>query len=161
MLSCKTWKIFNNTLFSQNFTGGCFCNFLKIFLLDQIPLKVRVSCWSSKNFAIDLQLWQKRLWYSCFPVIFAKFFRAPVLKNTLGRQLLKFFHNSFFLLNNFNPAKIYLLRNIKKSCKICSKLTIKTPERYHWDRSGVFNINFWHISQLFPVFLLSTLTKKC
>ena len=70
--------------------------FSRFFLLDQIPLKVRVSCWSSKNFAIDLQLWQKRLWYSCFPVIFAKFFRAPVLKNTLGRQLLKFFHNSFF-----------------------------------------------------------------
>ena len=37
---------------------------------------------------------------------------------------------------------IYLLkvnnRNNKRRCEICSKLTIKTPER-HWRRSGVFN----------------------
>ena len=27
-------------------------------------------------------------------------------------------------------------------CEICSKLTIKTPERHHWGRSGVFIDNF-------------------
>ena len=26
--------------------------------------------------------------------------------------------------------------------QICSKLTIKTPERCHWPRSGVFIVNF-------------------
>ena len=35
-----------------------------------------------------------------------------------------------------DPAGIYLLkvnnRNTKTGCEICSKLTIKTPERRHW-----------------------------
>ena len=34
---------------------------------------------------------------------------------------------------------------------ICSKLTIKTSELCHWRRSGVFTVNFKHISHLFPV----------
>ena len=57
------------------------------------------------------------------------------------------------------PAKIYLFkvnnRNSRKMCKICSKLTIKTPER----RSGVFIVNFEHISHFFLLFLLLTLSK--
>ena len=47
----------------------------------------------------------------------------------------------------------------RKTCEMCSKLTIKTPERY-WRRSGVFIINFEHISQLFLVFLSLTLNKQ-
>ena len=47
------------------------------------------------------------------------------------------------------PANIYLLkvnnRNTRKRCEICSKLTMKTPERRHW--------------HLFLVFLLLTLNK--
>ena len=43
-------------------------------------------------------------------------------------------------------------------CEICSKLTIKTPERRYWRRSGVF-VNFEHISQLVLVFLLLTLSR--
>ena len=39
---------------------------------------------------------------SCFTIIFVKIF-----KNQL---LLKLFHNSFFFLNSFNPANIYLLK---------------------------------------------------
>ena len=35
-----------------------------------------------------------------------------------------------------NPANIYLFqvnnRNTKKRCEICTKLTIKAPERRHW-----------------------------
>ena len=34
-----------------------------------------------------------------------------------------------------------------------SKLTIKTPERRYWRRSGVFIVNFEHISHLVLVFL--------
>ena len=41
----------------------------------------------------------------------------------------------------------------------CSKLTIKTPARRHWSRSGVFNVNFEHILHLVPVFLMLTLTR--
>ena len=61
------------------------------------------------------------------------------------------------------PANIYLFkvnnRNIRKRYDICSKLTIKTPERRHWRRSGVFIVNFEHISYLFLMFLLLTLSK--
>ena len=39
------------------------------------------------------------------------------------------------VLRNANPAGIYLLkvnnRNTRTRCEICSKLTIKTPERRH------------------------------
>ena len=47
------------------------------------------------------------------------------------------------------PANIYLFkvnnRDTRTKCEIFSKLTVKTPERRHWHRSGVF------ISQLFLV----------
>ena len=49
-------------------------------------------------------------------------------------------------------AGIYLLkvsnRNTRTRCEICSKLKIKTPERRQWLRSGVFCVNFEHISYL-------------
>ena len=60
-----------------------------------------------------------------------------------------------------NTADIYLLkcnyRNIRTRSKICSKLTIKIPERHHWRRSGIFIVNFEHISHLVLVFLLLSL----
>ena len=51
-------------------------------------------------------------------------------------------------------------RNTWTRCKICSKLTIKTPERRKWRRSGVFTVNFEYISHLVLVFSLSTLSRK-
>ena len=57
-----------------------------------------------------------------------------------------------------NPAGIYLLKvnnkNIRTIWEICSKLTIKTPERHRCRRSGIFI--FEHVSHLVLVFLLST-----
>ena len=38
-------------------------------------------------------------------------------------------------------------KNTRKRYEMCSKLTRKTPER-HWRRSGVFIVNFEHISHL-------------
>ena len=59
------------------------------------------------------------------------------------------------------PISIYLLkvnnRNTRTRCEICSKLTIKTPKRRHWHRSGVFIVNSEHISPLVTAFLLLTL----
>ena len=40
---------------------------------------------------------------------------------------------------------------------MCSNLTIKTPERCQWRRSGVFIVNFEHILHFVLVFLLLTL----
>ena len=50
-------------------------------------------------------------------------------------------------------------RNSRKRREICSKLTLETPEQYHWRHSGVFIVNFEHISHLFLMFLLLTLNK--
>ena len=43
--------------------------------------------------------------------------------------------------------------------KICLKLTIKIPERRYCLRSGVFIVNFEHISHFLLLFLLLTLSK--
>ena len=36
--------------------------------------------------------------------------------------------------------------NNRTRCGICSKLTIKIPERRHWHHSGVFMVNFNRVS---------------
>ena len=69
-------------------------------------------------------------------------------------------------MDNFLILFITLLANINlitgnngSTREICSKLTIKTPERRLWRlwrRSGFFILNFEHILHLFPVFLLLT-----
>ena len=50
-------------------------------------------------------------------------------------------------------------RDTRTRFEICSKLTMKTPERRHWRRSGVFIINFELVSHLVLVFLLLTLNR--
>ena len=44
-------------------------------------------------------------------------------------------------------------RNTRARSEICSKLAIKTPERRHQHRFGVFVVNFEHFSHLALVFL--------
>ena len=58
--------------------------------------------------------------------------------------------NYLFKVNN---------KNTRTRCEICSKLTVKTPERRHCRRSGVFIVNFEHISHFVLVFLLLTLSR--
>ena len=58
--------------------------------------------------------------------------------------------NYIFKVNN---------RNTSRRCETCSKLTIKTPERRHWRRSGVVIVNFEHISHLVQVFLVLTRSR--
>ena len=64
----------------------------------------------------------------------------------------------------YHPANIYLFkgsnRKTRKRCEICSKLTIKTSELYHWGLSGVVIVNFEYISHFFLEFLLLTLNKQ-
>ena len=63
-----------------------------------------------------------------------------------------------YKLIRWDPANTYLFKfntdSIKKS-EICSKLTIKTVER----RSGIFILNFEHISHLFLMLLLFTMNR--
>ena len=67
----------------------------------------------------------------------------------------------FFLF----PANIYFFKvdnkNTTKRCEVCSKLTIKTPEKHHWHCSGIFIGNFELILHHFLVFLLLFWTSKC
>ena len=51
-------------------------------------------------------------------------------------------------------------RNARAGGEICLKLTIKTPERRHLRRSGVFIVNFEHISHPVLVILLSTFSRQ-
>ena len=61
------------------------------------------------------------------------------------------------------PADIHLFKVNDQSDramgKICSKLTIKTPKRRQWRRSGVFIVNFEQISHIVLGFPLLTLNK--
>ena len=67
--------------------------------------------------------------------------------------------NFKILITTFYPVGNYMFkvnnRNTRARCEICSKLTIKTPERRH----GAFIVNFEHISHLVLVFLLLTLSR--
>ena len=64
---------------------------------------------------------------------------------------VNFFAGVYFLWScRFDPAGMYLFKvndaSIRTMCKICFKLKIKTPERCHWCRSGVFivTLNSFH-----------------
>ena len=61
------------------------------------------------------------------------------------------------------PANISLFkvtnRNTRKRCEICLKLAIKTPVRRQRLCSGVFSVNFEHVSYLFLALLWLTLNK--
>ena len=59
--------------------------------------------------------------------------------------------NCMFKVNN---------RNTRARSEICSRLTIKTPERRQLSPSDVFIVNFEYISQLFLVFPLLTVSKE-
>ena len=66
--------------------------------------------------------------------------------------------------HSFNiPVGNYLFkvnnRNTRTSYEIFSKLTIKTPERCQWRRSGIFIVNGENILYLALVFQLLTLSR--
>ena len=64
---------------------------------------------------------------------------------------------------NVYPAGNYMSkvsnRNTTTRCDIYSKLTVKIPERRQWRHSGIFIVNFEHISHLALVLLLLTLSR--
>ena len=66
-------------------------------------------------------------------------------------KLVKYNYQMFvlFFLHKACLAGIYMCkvnkRNTSTMSELFSKLTIKTPERCNWCRSGVFIVNFEHI----------------
>ena len=84
---------------------------------------------------------------------FSKITRVIYPRNLTNQTCCYWFITKNLYLVKFNN------RNTRKRGEICSKLTIKTPERRHWRRVSVF-INFEHILHLSQlVFLLLTLNK--
>ena len=65
------------------------------------------------------------------------------------------FKNVWSWIVGYSPTDNYT----RTRCEVSWKLTIKTPERRHWPRSGVFIVNFEHISHLPLIFLLLTLSR--
>ena len=99
----------------------------------------------------------KRVWKEwIFALDFVKLWFSDVFREYRKRQLA---WNGLIFVARY-PAVIYLLkvdnRNTRTKCEICSKSTIKIPVR-RWRRSGIFIVNFEHISHLVLVFLLLTL----
>ena len=78
-------------------------------------------------------------------------------------KMVRTFGNDSSTLILFYPTGNYMFtvnnRNAKTRCRICSKLTIKTPERRNWNRPGVFIVDSEHISHLALLFLLLTLSR--
>ena len=74
-------------------------------------------------------------------------------------MLLSFVNQSIDLCCNYMFKVNKKNKKNRTKCEICSKLTIKTPDQGNWRRSGVFIVNFEHISQLILVFLLLTLSR--
>ena len=105
--------------------------------------------------------WFELAYISC---ILFKWLLWPISVLTKNLSMRKKVYLEAFL-NRFmlTQANIYLLkfsnRNTRKRCETCSKVTVKTTEWRQWCRSGVFIVNFEHISLLFLVFLLLNLNK--
>ena len=100
-----------------------------------------------------------RSWkYSQSSWLYFEWLKFVFRNNTSGNflKILPYFLQSI-------PVDIYLFKvnnkNTRTRCEICSKLTMKTPERRQWRCSGVFIVNFEHISHLILVFLLLTLGR--
>ena len=57
-----------------------------------------------------------------------------------------------------NPVDYYMFkvnnRDTRTRCEICSKLTIKIPERHQWHRSSILIVNFEHVSHLALFFVV-------
>ena len=103
----------------------------------------------------------RSLFWSVFPVFSLTMRKYGSEKTTYLDTFHAVHFHAFSNTRSLYQINIYLFRskkrNTRKSCEICSKLTIKTLERRQWRRSGIFIVNFEHILHLFLVFLLLTL----
>ena len=127
----------------------------------------------SKRRHLLLQPPNKRLLYLRNNIIILKVARSKISSSNadihrLSKVLMKRRETIFLMCCHFFyypdlSAGIYLFkinnRNTRAICEICLQLTIKTPERRHWRRSGFFFFNFEQISHIVLLFLMLTLNK--
>ena len=179
MLECKKWKYLSiktfvspNIRYSKHSSIKIFVNIttLKILnrnqmnqtntftyllvsplILSKVPILMETPWYRFFECAYCVKSKQKRLLLERY----ANFFTSTLSKvHWLQLAWVSFCHfpacNYMFKVNKWNS---------RTRCEICSKLTIKTPEWHHWRRSGVFIVNFEHISHILLVFLLLTLSR--
>ena len=79
-----------------------------------------------------------------------------IFRLSLAIKIVSFSDYAKYCISSDCIIKAYHLSSTQPAFTY-SKLTIKTPERRQWRRSGVFIVNFKHTSQLVLEFLLSTL----
>ena len=93
--------------------------------------------------------------YSAFLYFFPK-------ANSSSRLLFRSVRLKVIFCSHPLPTGNYMVKvyngNTRARCEICSRLTIKTPEQCR-HRCGVFIVNLEHISHLFLVFPLLTLSR--
>ena len=141
-----------------------------------------------EGFFIELKL-RKKKWLLCCTCNHNRSFTSDHLSTIGNNvDLLLANYENFFLMGDLKVeghngflkkfCDFYNLKNLinvppcvnnpgfptstRKRCEICSKLTLKTNYKlvcYKLVRSGVFNVNFKHISHLVLVFLLLTLSR--
>ena len=91
-----------------------------------------------------------------------EYFVSFVLNNYIGWKRSPDEYKAVIIcaIPKVNSSGIYMFKvnnkNTRTRCEICSKLTVKTPER----GSGVFIVNFGHISHLVLAFLLLNLNMR-
>ena len=94
------------------------------------------------NFVLNWLAWHKiKVTRSLFE-IYPEFFRSETWWP--GKLLL--YPTSTKSLPVFSCSKL-TIETLEQGLK-CLNLTIKTPERHHWHHSGVFIVDFEHISHL-------------
>ena len=95
-----------------------------------------------KNFSVSF----KFIWIFQTHYLFLKHYLFPIYLLTTKK----------FAKNEVPSTDFYSFkvnnRNTGKRCEMCSKLTVKTPERHRWRCFGVSIINFEHILILFYCF---------
>ena len=86
--------------------------------------------------------------------------------NTKNEYEIKVWQKNRILFEKVIPIGNYMFKvsnsNTRTRCEICSKLTMKKSEQRQWRRSGLFIVNFEHISHLVShlVFLMLTLSRE-
>ena len=96
-----------------------------------------------------------------------KYFDFKWTFSTMISRMKKYFDISTDVMCKLysHPAGIYLFkvnnRNTRTRCEIYPELTIKTPERRQWRRSGVSIVNFELLSHLALVVLLLIMNCNC
>ena len=166
------WKILLYKRFLQLFTRtplrGCFINgnilysvFIKTFFWQNANYLYRVNFFQSIHYCLRPEY--GGIWAFCS---WSSWTNGPktshIFQNFTESQRRWLFSKIDLAII---PANISLIkaskRSTNKKCETCSKLTIKTSERCPWRQSRAFIFNLEHISPIFLVLLLLTLTSKC